>query len=162
YFVPPDEYPYNPHIHPFWLVNFVGDVTTVNGAPWPYLKVEPRRYRFRILNGANGARYDLNFGDNVPVWQIGADDNYLDKPVRVNGTACAGTVAGYTACSDVSLLPGERADIIVDFTGLAGQTITVTNGFLNQAEVMQFRVVLPLSGRDDSCDPANPNPINGF
>jgi len=152
-----------PHFHPYWIVRFLGDVATVNGAAFPYLKVEPRRYRFRVLDGANGRRFDLKFG-GAPVWEIGGDDNYLDKPVVVNGTACQG---GFLPpnCPDVSLLPGQRADIIVDFTKLAGQTITLTN--LNTFElplknIMQFRVVLPLTGRDKSCDPANPNPVNGF
>jgi hypothetical protein len=38
----------------------------------------------------------LSFGD-APVYQIGADDNYFDEAVRVNGTANQGT-----GCSDVS------------------------------------------------------------
>jgi len=47
----PTEVQFNDH--PYWSPMFEGDVATVNGAPWPYLKVEPRRYRFRILNGSN-------------------------------------------------------------------------------------------------------------
>ncbi len=168
-----DAPPATPKYHPFWFVRFFGDVAIVNGAAWPYLKVEPRRYRFRILDGANGRRFDLHFGDpdsggpRPPVWQIGADDNYFDKPVLVSankGTACAGGDST-TECGDVSLMPGERADVIVDFTKFAGKTITLTNrGSLDPelTEVMQFRVELPLKGRDQSCDPANPNPVNGF
>ena len=36
--------PPNPDIHPFWIPEFIGDVAIVNGAPWPSLNVEPRRY----------------------------------------------------------------------------------------------------------------------
>jgi FtsP/CotA-like multicopper oxidase with cupredoxin domain len=157
YFVPPDEYPYTPRYHPFWLVFAPADVITVNGAAWPYLNVEPRRYRFRILNGANSRRFDLQFG-KVPVYQIGADDNYLDEPVKVNGRACAGAAT----CSDVSLAPGERADVIVDFSKLAGQTVTLGNSASDKLPVMQFRVVLPIKGCDESCDPAKPDPWNGI
>jgi FtsP/CotA-like multicopper oxidase with cupredoxin domain len=103
--------PTNPSIHPFWIPEFIGDVAVVNGAPWPVLNVEPRRYRFRLLDGANARVFNLSFG-NARVYQIGADDNYLDAPVKV---------------STVFIAPSERADVIVDFSHLSGQTITVTN-----------------------------------
>ena len=39
-----------------------GDVMLVNGQPWPNLKVEPRKYRFRILNASlsRGLRLQLS------------------------------------------------------------------------------------------------------
>ncbi|MER7468150.1 multicopper oxidase domain-containing protein [Streptomyces sp. NPDC097981] len=155
--------PSNPDYHPFWGVREFGDVATVNGAAWPYLKVEPRRYRFRLLNGANGRRFSLHFG-GAPVYQIGADDAYLNAPVPVNDTACAGGEST-TECSDVDFMPGERADIIVDFAKLAGKTITVTNtGSLDTSlpNIMQFQVTKPLTGHDSSCDPAHPIPAKGI
>lgn len=144
--------PPNPDRHPFWNPEFVGDVLTVNGAAWPFLPVEPRRYRFRLLNGSNARFYRLTFGP-APVSQIGADDAYLDAAVPV---------------AHVFLAPGERADVIVDFATLADQQVTVTNdapvpfpdGLVpgvdqpGMASVMQLRV----SGthvRDTSCDPAS-------
>ena len=157
--------PSAPQYHPFWIIQVRGDVATVNGVAWPYLKVEPRRYRFRILDGANERRFDLHFG-GAPVWQFGADDNYLDTAAKVNDAACPGKPDSTERCSDVSLLPGERADVIVDFTHLTGKTITATNSGPNfyhpLPEVMQFRVELPLKGRDESCDPAKPDPVNGI
>jgi FtsP/CotA-like multicopper oxidase with cupredoxin domain len=103
--------PPNPNLHPFWIPEFIGDVAVVNAAPWPFFNVEPRRYRFRIVDGSNARFYNLTFGA-APVYQIGADDNYLDRPVQVK---------------TVFIAPGERADIIVDFSKLAGKTVTVTN-----------------------------------
>jgi FtsP/CotA-like multicopper oxidase with cupredoxin domain len=142
----------NPTQHPFWIADFLGDVSTVNGAAWPYLEVEPRRYRFRLLDGSNTRLYNLSFG-SAPVYQIGADDNYIDVPVPVNS---------------VFISPGERADVIVDFSGLAGHTIKVTNSDMSfpppdptLADILEIRVVLPLSGEDKSCDPARPDPTNG-
>jgi spore coat protein A len=143
--------PTNPDIHPFWIPEFIGDTEIVNGAPWPTFNVEPRRYRFRILNGSNARFYNLYFG-NAPVYQIGGDDNYLDVPVRVNS---------------VFIAPGERADVIVDFNGMSG-TITMTNdapvpypdGLIPQvdqpgmAQIMQFNVNVALKGADTSCNPA--------
>ena len=123
---------------------FEGDVPLVNGAPWPYFKAEPRRYRFRLLNGSNHRFYDLSFG-GAPIYVIGADDNYLDKPMEVDS---------------VSITPGEPADIIVDFSGLAGQNITMENDASSEGvdlpEIMQFQVVLPLKGKDKTCDPTKP------
>ena len=146
-----NELPPNPGIHRFWNPEFIGDTVVVNGSPWPYLDVEPRRYRFRIVDGSNARFYNLNF--NAPTWVIGADDGYLDGPVPV---------------STVFIAPGERADVIVDFSGLEGQDVSVTNDAnipypdgmspsLDQPQmgrVMQFRVAVPLAGADRSCDPA--------
>ena len=153
--------PPNPDIHPFWIPEFAGDVMIVNGAPWPVLQVEPRRYRFRLLDGSNARFYNLTFGNNSagepkpPVYVIGRDDAYLDKPAKVNSVLFA---------------PGQRVDVIVDFTGLTGN-ITVTNdaafpypfgdlvpgddGQVGMAQIMQFQVSLGLMGRDNSCNPAN-------
>ncbi len=38
------------HYHPKMPMEFFGNVMTVNGMAWPYLEVEPRKYRFRMLN----------------------------------------------------------------------------------------------------------------
>jgi spore coat protein A len=47
--------------HPSWLPMFMGDTIVVNGKVWPYLNVEPRRYRLRMLNGSNARSYTLQF-----------------------------------------------------------------------------------------------------
>ena len=39
--------------HPFWIPEFVGDTIVVNGKAWPFMNVEPRRYKFLFLNGSN-------------------------------------------------------------------------------------------------------------
>ncbi len=156
--------PPNPASHPFWIPEFVGDVAIVNGAPWPVLNVEPRRYRFRLLGGANARMFNLDFG-GAPIYVIGSDDNYLDKPAKVN---------------KVFIASGERYDVIVDFTNLKGQTITVTNdapvpfpsGLFpvphtdpatgatlpadqpQLAQIMQLRVANQASSADKSCNPA--------
>ncbi len=130
--------------HPFWSVNFEGDVATVNGAAFPYLNVEPRRYRFHLLNGTNHRGFIFTF-DKAVVHEIGADDNYFDKPVPV---------------TTVSVTPGGRGDVIVDFSKLAGQTITLTNSGpymkYQLRQIMQFRVASASKTPDTSCDPANP------
>ncbi len=137
--------------HPFWSVLFEGDVATVNGAAFPYLDVEPRRYRFHLLNGSNHRGYNFFLGSStLPIYVIGADDNYFDAPVAV---------------SSVPLSPGERTDIIVDFSNFAGQNLIVTNtaGGMKYPlkQIMQFRVAYHPKTRETSCDPANPMPSVG-
>lgn len=108
-----------------FMANVAGDTPTVNGAAWPYLEVEPRRYRFRIINVSNGRTYDLgleNDGDDheVPtLYQIAPGHGFLEEvvPIGHHGDMHSLVVA-----------PFERADIIVDFSDHAGETFTVTNG----------------------------------
>jgi len=141
----------NPTIHPFWIPEFFGDTIVVNGKTWPYLQVEPKRYRFRVLNGSNARMYNLSLDNKMPFWQIGTDGGFLDAPAMV---------------SQLFIAPGERADVIVDFTGSPnGTNILLTNDakapFPHGApadpqtvgQIMQFRVT-SLTAADASCNPA--------
>jgi FtsP/CotA-like multicopper oxidase with cupredoxin domain len=147
----------NPTIHPFWIPEFFGDAIVVNGKSWPYLQVEPKRYLFFILNGSNARFYDLMLkssglgGASTPLWAVGTDGGYLDKPVMKPSLLIA---------------PGERYLVIVDFAGFAGQTLTLSNRAKapfpsgtrpdpkTVAEVIQFRVNSPLAAPDTSYNPA--------
>jgi len=189
--------PGNPDKHPFWIPEFFGDVMTVNGKSWPVLEVQPRRYRFRMLNGCNarfltmqlfdqqGVDMHVNGAPGPAIWQIGSDGGFLNSPVKLddpaNGPdACAGSPIGNNTDTGagakcVFLAPAERADVIIDFAGLAGKTFTLKNfavipfpsggpvGFgtpdaTADGLVMQFKVDLPLQGTDTSFDPAGPHP----
>jgi spore coat protein A, manganese oxidase len=77
------------------------------------LEVEPRRYRFHLLNGCNSRFLILRLAEDpttrpattaLPFWVIGADGGFLPAAVQLR---------------QVVLGPAERADVIVDFTGLA-------------------------------------------
>jgi spore coat protein A, manganese oxidase len=94
-----------------WIGEYFGDVMLVNGKVWPYLNVEPRMYRFRILNGCNARILNLTVA-GLPFWQIGADGGMWDRPV---GTR------------HLVLAPAERADVVVDFRGFAGTTLLLKN-----------------------------------
>lgn len=91
----------NPEIHPYWQPEFFGDTIIVNGKVWPNLNVDMTRYRFRILNGSNARFYNLKFSNQMQFWQIGTDGGYLNEPVPLTSLLIA---------------PGERADILLDFT----------------------------------------------
>jgi len=95
-----------------WIGEYFGDVMLVNGKVWPFLNVEPRLYRLRILNGCNARILNLSLGGVKTLWQIGAEGGLWDQPVPV---------------TRLVLAPAERADVLVDFSGLAGQTVGLRN-----------------------------------
>jgi spore coat protein A, manganese oxidase len=94
-----------------WIGEYFGDVMLVNGRVWPYVDVEPRLYRLRFLNGCNARILSLRL-PGTRMWQIGAEGGMWDRPVRVH---------------QLVLAPAERADVLVDFSELAGETFVVTN-----------------------------------
>lgn len=129
-----------------WEPEFFGNTMLVNGKVWPYLEVEPRRYRLRIVNGANARFLQLAFDPGLPFHIIGNDGGLMERTATV---------------TEFILAPAERVDAIVDFTGQAGAVFTLTNSAPSPfpdgeppdehtGAIMQFRVSLPLSGPDDS------------
>jgi FtsP/CotA-like multicopper oxidase with cupredoxin domain len=139
--------------HPYWVPEFVGDTIVVNGKAWPYLEVQPKRYRFLFLNGSNARTYELFLP--VPIWVIGSDGGYLDSPARV---------------TKLVIMPGERYDVIIDFAGLAGANVTLRNTAKTPypngetpkgntvGRILQFRVGSgPVA--DASYDPASGTPL---
>ncbi|MBT2695750.1 multicopper oxidase domain-containing protein [Bacillus sp. ISL-55] len=126
---------------------FIGNTMVVNGKVWPYLNVEPRKYRFRMLNTSNTNGFDfLLLDENMnqhPFWQIGTDGGLIERTQRIE---------------KFPLDPAERLDVIIDFSKLAGRTITLRTEELNlqgeiepfKRDVMQFRVGLECEGEDES------------
>ncbi|MFD9880905.1 multicopper oxidase family protein [Streptomyces alboflavus] len=122
---------------PYELVRpFTGPFSMVNGVIWPYLDVAAGWYRFRALNAANNRPYLLKIldedGKELPpeaFLVIGTDAGLLPKPDPVTG--------------GVPLTPGERADLLVDFSRLRGQRLRLVNALPEpgaRADLMQFRV----------------------
>jgi spore coat protein A len=105
-----------------WVPEVLGDAQLVNGKLFPYFEVEPRRYRFRLLNASNGRFYYLSLSNGDPLRQIGTDQGLLPAPV---------------AAKSITLAPAERADVVVDFADLAGQTMLLQSQAL---QLLQFRV----------------------
>jgi bilirubin oxidase len=116
--VPPGG-PYIPttDVSPIWNPEFFGNMMVVNGRTWPSLRVEPRRYRFRVLNSCNTRVLMLKVVTNpmasrpasaaLPIWVIGADGGFLPAPTRVDSLPVA---------------PAERYDLVVDFSGVPAGT----------------------------------------
>ena len=138
----------SPPIPPIWIPEFFGDTGLVNGKVFPYLEVEPRKYRFRMLNACNARFLHMTLvnsrdaGEALTFYQIGADQGFLPAPV---------------AQQDLLIAPAERFDVVIDFTGKAGKSFTLTNdapapfpggGAALLPQLMQFRVTRPLSQPD--------------
>ena len=104
-------------VSPIWNPEFFGNTMVVNGATWPVMEVENGRYRFRLLNGSDTRFLMLKMAADplanrpsapaLPFWQVGSEGGFLPAPVQLDSLLIA---------------PAERADVIVDFSGLAAGT----------------------------------------
>ena len=135
--------------HPQWVPEFFGDVAVVNAKIWPYVDVEPRRYRFRIVNGSQSRFYRLQIvneksGRGLRFTQIGTHGGLLRDPVPLTALLIA---------------PGERADLIADFAGHETASFIVTNnarapypmgGRAGLSQLLKIRVNRALQGTDDT------------
>lgn len=106
-----------------WVPEYFGEAILANGKLFPYLDVEPRKYRFRVLNASNGRFLHLSLANDQKFHQIGSDQGLLSSPVEMDLLQVA---------------PGERADVVLDFSDHAGEQIIVKND--TAFTVMQFRV----------------------
>jgi spore coat protein A len=146
--------------HPVWIQEFFGNTICVNGKATPFLEVEPRKYRFRMVNASNSRFYHLTLvptddtgkpagkpGDAPAFHQVGTDGGLLPAPVSLHYLIMA---------------PGERFDVVVDFSEHRGASIAMLNdapapytrgGEVVPADVILFKVTKPLSGKDTSSLP---------
>jgi spore coat protein A len=113
---------------------FFGTQILANGRISPYLAVEPRLYRFRLLNASNARVFQLSLAPAQQLIQIGTDGGLLPEPAIRD---------------EVLIAPGERVDIVLDFRGREGRRIMLLNhgpapypsgGAPVPRLVMQFRV----------------------
>ncbi len=179
-------------VPPTWQPEAFFNVMVVNGVSWPRLDVAQALYRFRLLNGCNSRFLNLSLfvvnpddtlGEEIPFYQIGAEEGFLDKVVRIKtgestplpGDGTSPDPFTATIPPEQALLMGnaERADVIVDFRGLPGGTVVrMVNtgpdepfgGFPapvadsgTTGQVMQFVVDAALNGQSPT-DPGGANP----
>jgi len=116
-----------------------GDVIEVNGQPWPFLSVEPRTYRLRILNTALSRTFILGIFDgssatDVPFQVVASDSGFMSSPVTT---------------TELVVAMAERWEVIVDFSNYRNRNLTLTNqrkvfdapDYTGTDRVMQFNVV---------------------
>jgi spore coat protein A len=90
-----------------WMEHFFGDKILVNGKVWPYLNVKKGKYRFHMLNGSTSRVYTLALSNGAPFWVIGDELGLLPKPLYR---------------TSLTLTPGERIDVVIDFQGYSNGT----------------------------------------
>ncbi|HTB73878.1 MAG TPA: multicopper oxidase domain-containing protein [Polyangiaceae bacterium] len=105
-----------------WVSEVQGHVVIANGTIFPFVDVEPRLYRLRVVNASNSRTLMLSRSDAVPLVAIGADQGLLPAPASVPA---------------LELAPAERADLLVDFRSAAGKDVVLKTDLV---EVLQFRV----------------------
>lgn len=123
-----------------------GDIVLVNGVPWPYLEVEPRLYRFRILAASIGRSWRWSLSNGAPMHVVGTDGGLVPVPQKV--TSFRHGMA-------------ERYEVLVDFTGMAGKTVELRNlsnknnvDYDFTGRVLQFRVKGPVTSTVNNTVPA--------
>jgi len=149
-------------VPPIWIPEFFGDTVLVNGKVWPFLEVEPRKYRFRILDASNARFYHMTLqetddrgnrkGRLGPVFQqIGSDGGLLPAPV---------------IRKDLLIAPAERLDVVIDFSGEGGKNFVLDNDALAPfpdgddivpTDVMMFKVNKPIRRHDSGRLPGRLN-----
>jgi FtsP/CotA-like multicopper oxidase with cupredoxin domain len=113
---------YTPSMPERMMTGYLGEHILVNGVPNPYHEVQPRPYRLRLLNGSNARIYNIAFRNGNSFTVIGSDGGLLPQPIET---------------TELLLAPGERADILVDFS----------NGFNQKpAELISKTFSVPSNG----------------
>ena len=125
-------YPSSPIPDAPWVPEFFGDAILINGKLLPYLEVKPRRYRFRLLNGSNGKFFYLTLSNNQDFYHVGSDQGLLPAPA---------------AARQLTVAPGERLDLVIDFADSAGAELLLKN---QTTPIMKFRVA-----REKVLDPSS-------
>jgi spore coat protein A, manganese oxidase len=124
-----------------WVPEVNGDAMLVNGKLFPYLEVEPRLYRFRVLNASNSRFFYLSLSGDRTFHQIGTDQGLLPAPVPIKRA---------------KLAPAERADLLVDFSGAAGEELILQNLMYS---LVQFRVAAGMTTARSAPLPATLRPV---
>jgi len=114
-------YPASPNPDSPWVSEVYGDAVLANGKLFPYLEVQPRLYRFRLVNASNARLLQLTLSSGQPMHLIGTDQGFVPAP---------------TPLQVLLLAPAERADLLVDFSASAGQNVSLRNNL----DLVQFRV----------------------
>jgi blue copper oxidase len=99
------------------MSGYFGQYILVNGAWSPVKEVSTKWHRLRVLNGSNARLFNLAFSNNKPFYIIGSDGGLLESAQAVES---------------LFLAPGERADILVDFSNTSiGDEIFLENRSFN-------------------------------
>jgi FtsP/CotA-like multicopper oxidase with cupredoxin domain len=119
-----------------------GDVILVNGRPWPLMHVEPRKYRFRVLNASVSRSYDMALDTGEPLTVIATDGGLMPHP---------------QPCANVKIGMAERYEIVIDFAKYRpGQRVVVKNlGPKNNIDFETTHVIMAFEVGTTVLDPSD-------
>lgn len=146
------EFTYSPSMMDRTM-GYLGDIPLINGTPNAFFEVQKTLYRFRLLNGSNVRVYKIAFSDNSPFWVIATDGGLKDEAIQM---------------TNVYLAPGERIDILFDFSPynigssvtLQSQAFTSVGNQGIQMDLLRFDVIGNVSS--GGVVPQNLAPINYY
>jgi len=121
------------------------DVVMVNATINPFVDLPAQVVRLRILNGASQRVFNFGLSNQQSFYQIASDAGLLSAPYET---------------STVKLAPGERAEILVDFSGMEGQTIFLKS-FASALPNGIYGAINPGIGPGMVLTGYHPNPLNG-
>ena len=101
----------------------LGETILVNGTVAPYADIPAKKVRLRILNASNARRFKFGFSDNRSFHQIASDGGLLASPV---------------ARTRMILSPGERAEIVVDFTNDTKRVTLISDAIHDDLTMMRL------------------------
>ncbi|MBP2312135.1 multicopper oxidase family protein [Azospirillum soli] len=118
-----EEFP-GTHGYPFATPEFAGDFLLVNGKAWPKTDVDRTTYTYHLLNGSDSRFYTLRLDNpNVKMTLVGTDGGLLPKAITIDDGD-----GQSTDNEQIVLAPGDRVDVVMDFSKLAaGDKVTLQN-----------------------------------
>ena len=117
----------------------------INGTIRPTLDLPAQVVRLRLLNGASERYFNVGLSGNKSFQMIGSDGGLLSAPVTL---------------TRLMLAPGERAELLVDLSGLEGQTIFLKN-FGSELANAIYGARQPGMGAGQTIPGYSSNPLNG-
>jgi len=117
----------------------------INGTIDPVSNLPAQVVRLRLLNGSSERVYNIGFSSNQTFYQIGSDGGLLTAPV---------------ALTRLRIAPGERMEILVDFTGMQGQN-TALMSYGSELPSAIYGASQPGMGAGQTIPNYALNPLNG-
>ena len=121
-------------------------VVMVNATRNAQLEVPKQVVRFRLLNGSSQRVFNIGLSNNGVFYQIASDGGLLSEPVQL---------------TRLWLSPGERAEILVDFSTYDLNDIVYLMSYASEFPNGIYGATYPGMSSMQTLNDYDPNPING-
>jgi len=121
------------------------DTLMVNATVNPVVDLPAQVVRLRLLDGSSQRVFNFGFDNNRSFYQIATDGGLIETPLQI---------------TRLQLAPGERSEILVDLSGLQGQTIYLKS-YASEFGNGIYGGSSPGMNASMPLDNYNPNALNG-